>query len=85
MRVAFLSTPRPPVALTPEQARAFAFVAAVPGTYRVPPGPGAAALNTALRTCEAAGLVMPAGRGWRLTPNGLLRWMDQQARAGRPR
>lgn len=85
MRVAFLSEPRPPAALTPEQSRAFALVAAAPDTYRVPPGPDAAALGTALRACEAAGLVMPAGRGWRLTPNGLLRWMDIQARAGRPR
>lgn len=84
MNVAFLSGPRPPVALTPEQNRAFALVAAAPDAYRVPPGPGAAALNTALHGCERAGLVMRAGRGWKLTPRGLERWADMQA-FGKPR
>lgn len=75
-----LSTPRPPVVLTPVQARAFAHVAdAGPLGYRVPPGPGAAATNAALWDCERAGLVMRAGRGWKLTPIGLMRRADMHA------
>ena len=52
MNVGFLSAPRPPVVLTAQQSRAFACVAnAAAGTFRVPPGPSAAALNTALHGC----------------------------------
>lgn len=80
VNVGFLSTPRAPVTLTPAQARVFAAVAdAPPGGYRVPAGPDAAAIRTALHALEHAGLVMPAGRAWKLTPFGLTRRADMHA------
>lgn len=80
MNVGFLSTPRPPVALTPAQARVFAAVAdAPPGGYRVPAGPNAPAIKDALHALERAGLVMPSGRAWKLTPIGLMRRADMHS------
>lgn len=80
MNVAFLSTPRPPAALTPAQARVFAAVAdAPPGGYRVPAGPDAPAIRDALHALERAGLAMPSGRAWKLTPIGATRRADMHA------
>lgn len=80
MNVGFLSTPRPPAVLTPVQARVFAAVAdASAGGYRVPAGPNAGAIRDALHALERAGLVMPSGRAWKLTPIGLTRRADMHA------
>ena len=84
MNVGFLSEPRPPVALTPEQSRAFALVGqAGPGGYRVPAAPrdAAARLRDALYALERHGLAMPAGPAWKLTPRGWERYADALAAA----
>lgn len=65
-----LSPPRPAAALTTPQARAFVLVAEAAGTFKPPPGDAGRAMGTALYDLERLGLIMHAGRGWRLTPNG---------------
>lgn len=81
MNVAFLSTPRPRVALTPEQSRALTLLGqAGPGGYRVSAAPDAAArLADALHHLERHGLAMPAGPAWKLTPRGWERYADALA------